>query len=223
VYCHLNYAAVMSSRDPGEERTRLAARYAVKTDDELRRLADQAYTLTEPAMAALEAEIIRRALPLELRDAPVIEKLPANLVTIRIFRDLPDALLAKTILDSADIECFLYDENIIRLDWLWSNLVGGIKLRVRTDDAGPALELLGVGVPEQFAVDGFGDYKQPRCPQCGSLDLSFGENGKRLGYLTVALGVPLPVKRGGWKCHSCGCSWHDSEDPPEERSVEPGM
>jgi hypothetical protein len=213
----------MSSRDPGEERTRLAAWYAVKTDDELRRLADQAYTLTEPAVAALKAELVRRALPLELRDAPIIEKSPANLVTIKIFRDLPEALLAKTILDSADIECFLYDENIIRLDWLWSNLVGGIKLRVRSEDVASALELLGVGVPEQFAVDGFGDYKQPRCPQCGSLDLSYGEAGRRLGYVTVALGVPLPVKRGGWKCHSCGYSWNESEGSPDERSGEPGL
>lgn len=212
----------MSSRDLGAEQARLAAWYATKTDDELLRLADQAYTLTEQALEALKSELARRELPLELRRAAAVEETPDNLLAIRIFRDLPDALLAKTILDSAEIECFLFDENIVRLDWLWSNLVGGVKLCVRAEDATAALELLRENVPADFAVDGVEDYKQPRCPHCGSADLSFGESGKRLAYVTVALGVPLPVKRGGWKCHSCGHSWHDSEELTAEGSAEPG-
>jgi hypothetical protein len=55
---------------------------------------------------------------------------------------LPEALLAKSVLDSAGIECFLGDDNLIRMDWLWSNLLGGIKLRVRQEDALVAARLL---------------------------------------------------------------------------------
>lgn len=58
------------------------------------------------------------------------------------FRDLPDALLAKSVLDSAGIPCFLADENTVRIDWLWSNLLGGVKLWVREDDAPQAAEML---------------------------------------------------------------------------------
>ena len=65
-----------------------------------------------------------------------------DLLTIRQFRDLPEALLAKSVLDSAGIECFLGDDNLIRMDWLWSNLLGGIKLRVRQEDAIVASRLL---------------------------------------------------------------------------------
>jgi hypothetical protein len=65
-----------------------------------------------------------------------------DLLTIRQFRDLPQALLAKSVLDSAGIECFLGDDNLIRMDWLWSNLLGGIKLRVRQEDALVASRLL---------------------------------------------------------------------------------
>ena len=60
----------------------------------------------------------------------------------RRFRDLPAALLFDSILDSAAIECFLADENTIRMDWFWSNLLGGIKLCVRMADADTASSLL---------------------------------------------------------------------------------
>ncbi len=65
-----------------------------------------------------------------------------DLLTIRQYRDLPQALLAKSVLESAGIECFLGDDNLIRMDWLWSNLLGGIKLRVRQEDALVASRLL---------------------------------------------------------------------------------
>ena len=55
---------------------------------------------------------------------------------------MPQALLAKSVLESAAIECFLGDDNLIRMDWLWSNLLGGIKLRVRREDALVASRLL---------------------------------------------------------------------------------
>jgi hypothetical protein len=51
-----------------------------------------------------------------------------NLVTLRQFRDIPAALLAKSILDSEGMECFLVVENTIRMDWLLSNMLGGMKL-----------------------------------------------------------------------------------------------
>jgi antitoxin component of RelBE/YafQ-DinJ toxin-antitoxin module len=203
-----------------DERKRLAEVYAAATEDELRKLADQAFTLTDAARTVLEREIKRRELPIELRLTPEAKELPEGLVTIRIFTVVADALLAKTVLDSAEIECFLFDENVIRMDWFYSNAVGGVKLLVRARDAAAATELLSQKSPEEFAVDGSADYKQPRCPKCGSLDISFGESGKRLSYVTVALGVPLPVKRGGWKCHSCGHSWEDSQEQQESAAPE---
>jgi len=45
-------------------------------------------------------------------------------------------------LDSAEIDSFLADENIVRLDWLYSNLVGGAKLMVRPEDLDEAAKLL---------------------------------------------------------------------------------
>ena len=39
---------------------------------------------------------------------------------------------------SAGIECYLQDESVVRLDWFWSNAMGGIKLIVREKDAAEA-------------------------------------------------------------------------------------
>jgi len=91
-------------------------------------------------------------------------------IVLRRFRDQPDAFLSRSLLDSAEIECYLADENTIRMDWFWSNLLGRIKLCVRKADADTASSLLGQNVPEKFDVEGLGEYQQPRCPKCLSLE-----------------------------------------------------
>ena len=134
-----------------EERNRLAQFYAALTDGELQQLARESTSLTEEARTALASEISRRGVAVDASDLTTdAEDLAAprgrpemrDLLTIRQFRDLPEALLAKSALESAGIECFLGDDNLIRMDWLWSNLLGGIKLRVRQEDAIVASRLL---------------------------------------------------------------------------------
>ena len=136
---------------PKRERNRLAQLYAALSDGELQRLAGETETLTDEARAALALEMSRRNIPAETageaEDSPPGGQAKLrDLLTIRQFRDLPEALLAKSVLDSAGIECFLGDDNLIRMDWLWSNLLGGIKLRVRQEDALEASRLLDGGV-----------------------------------------------------------------------------
>jgi len=63
-------------------------------------------------------------------------------VTVRRFRDLHEALLAKGSLDSAGIESFLADDNMVHMDWLMSNLLGGVKLRVESANLEAANEIL---------------------------------------------------------------------------------
>jgi hypothetical protein len=199
------------------ERRRLAVLYAGVSDHELEQFASEAGSLKQVAREVLQVELSRRGLKVELPHpvASAERATPGTLVTLSTFRDMPEALLAKSILDSADIECFLGDENIVRQDWFWSNLVGGIKLWVRQEDASTAGELLAQGVPEEFDVDGVGKYQQPRCPVCESFDVSFEELNKRVAFATAGLvGVPVRLKRCGWRCHSCGHQWEESDAAP---------
>src|SRR5258708_20476749 len=95
------------------------------TEGELQGRAGRGGSRTEFDWEALDDELARRDLELLEEEASENrEELELReLVTIRQFRDLPEALLAKGSLESAGIECFLADENLGRLDWFISNLI----------------------------------------------------------------------------------------------------
>jgi Putative prokaryotic signal transducing protein len=195
--------------DESKERLRLASTYAAMTDGELLKLASKPDSLTDAAWEALEDELDRRhlepAAPAELPPEMDYRKL----LVIRQFRDLPEALLAKGSLESAGIQCFLRDENLVRLDWFISNFVGGVKLCVNPEDAENATRLLDEPILEGMYVHGVGLYEQPRCPKCQSLDVNFQELDRPVAYLSAFLRVPMPIQRKGWRCHSCNAEWED--------------
>jgi hypothetical protein len=197
--------------DEQRERRRLAANYASMSDGELQRLVRNAESLTEVAWDALEDEMDRRHLELAEDPAPEPRQQMEmqKLVTIRQFRDLPEALLAKGSLESAGIECYLADENLVRLDWFISNFIGGIKLNVCAADAENAQKLLDEPILEGLYVQGVGLYEQPRCPKCHSLDVNFQELDRPIAYMSAFLRVPMPVQRPAWRCHACDAEWED--------------
>jgi len=47
-----------------------------------------------------------------------------ELVTIAVFHNQTEFLLARTRLESADIECFAYDENMLRIGGWHSHILG---------------------------------------------------------------------------------------------------
>jgi len=48
----------------------------------------------------------------------------------------------KNVLEDEGIACYLQGDNVIRMDWLWSNAMGGIKLLVRKVDVEEAERIL---------------------------------------------------------------------------------
>jgi hypothetical protein len=91
-----------------------------------------------------------------------------DLITLWRYRDLPEALIAHSKLKAEGFDCFLADENIVRFDWFLSNMVGGVRLRVREDDAESALAVLGQEIPEKFSSEEVGEeYEQPACLNAG--------------------------------------------------------
>lgn len=223
----------MAKIDPEQERQRLTAFYAGQLDVELEKVAGEAYELSDLAREVLGTELERRGLSVELaKHAPVrIKKAPApddpqqhaakeelplaegavdepGVVTIRTFRDLPEALLAKGSLQSAGIECMLGDDNMVRMDWFYSNAIGGIKLLIKAEEAESAEQILSHPIPEHFDVTDVGVFEQPKCPHCGSLDINFREL-QSSAYLSMALSVPIPFHRRAWRCHACDVEWED--------------
>lgn len=68
-------------------------------------------------------------------------------VVLRRYRDITEAMVDETALESAGLQCFLYDDNLVRLDWFISNAIGGVKLVVSENDAEAASEILGSAQP----------------------------------------------------------------------------
>ncbi|MGB8802456.1 MAG: hypothetical protein WCC97_17395 [Candidatus Acidiferrales bacterium] len=211
----------MTSPDTEGERQRLTDWYTAKSDEELAQLASDAGSLTELARSALSAVISRRGL-----DIPLVEKVSADdaeqfeVIAIRRYRDIPAALLAKSILDSAGIENFLTDVNTVRMDWLWSNALGGVRLFVKDSDASAAEELLNQSFQDSFEVEGQERFMQPRCPVCQSFDVSYKGLHKRIAYASIILHVPIPLSRLGWRCASCGHMWEDPDDVAAQQQDE---
>jgi hypothetical protein len=212
----------MTSPDSERERQRLALWYAGKSEEELTRLAADASSLTELARETLRAVISRRGLDIPL----LVEMIPGDaaktfeIVAIRRYRDIPAALLAKSVLDSAGIENFLTDVNTVRMDWMWSNALGGVRLFVRDSDASAAEELLNQTFQDAFEVEGQEPFTQPRCPVCQSFDVSYKGLHRRIAYASVALGVPIPLARLGWRCGACGHMWEDPDGAPTHEKDE---
>ena len=142
----------------------------------------------------------------------------SDVVAVRKFRDLPEALLAKGSLESAGIECALADDNLVRMDWFYSNAIGGIRLLVSSEDAAEAEQILSQPIPEHLDVSGVGDVEQPKCPKCGSLDVNFRESAP-VAYVTMMLAnFPIPLHRRAWRCQTCDVEWED-DGLPETDSI----
>lgn len=65
-----------------------------------------------------------------------------GLVTVAAYDDLSFAYMAKARLESEGIPCFLANEHLVGVQWLYSNAVGGIKVQVPEAVAEEALALL---------------------------------------------------------------------------------
>jgi hypothetical protein len=192
-------------------RNELDANYAAMNESELMKIARDYDSLTETAQTALRAEFARRHL-----EPPLIEDedaaLERKLVTIRQYRDLSEAIVARSMLESNGIEVYLKDENLVRLDWQVSNFIGGIRLQVDSDDAVSAADLLDQPVPPTIELGEGDEFIQPRCPACGSAEITF-DGASRTAALPslLLLAVPLPTGGETWSCSNCGARWEDTE------------
>jgi hypothetical protein len=145
--------------DPEQERRRLAEQYAAKTDEELESVAAQAHELTDIARESLRGELAKRGLYVGQMDEAEPETDNAefrDLQVVRSFWNLAEAELAKGLLASEGIEAFLFDDNMVRMDWFNANALGGVKLRVDAANLEEANRILNehAAMPDDPSSDG---------------------------------------------------------------------
>ena len=163
------------------------------------------------AQDALRAEFARRNLEPPLVDDEAVAY--RSLVTLKQYRDLSEAIVARSMLEASGIVVYLQDENLVRLDWQVSNFIGGIRLQVDASDVEAAKELLDQPVGDVIDMEGEAEFAQPRCPHCGSTDITFegSSRGAALASLYV-LAVPLPTGRETWLCSACETRREDTDN-----------
>ena len=191
----------------------LPAQYAQMSETELMELARSYDGLLEIAQVALRAEFARRGL-----EPPLVEERAEwelrRLVTVRRYRDLAEAYVGRSLLESAGIPAWIADENLVRMDWFYSNLLGGMRLQVDESEEAAAREILEEGAPGTITYGEAETYVQPTCTKCGSAEITLGsgtERGRSLVALYV-LGIPVPPREAAWHCEACGAQWMDSAE-----------
>jgi hypothetical protein len=211
--------------DESGEANRLAKLYADMSDGQLEKVAAQSAELTGEARQALRDEIAKRKLSIEVADPPPQVFLEPELqewVRVKRYRDLRQADIGKSVLDSSGIESLLVDHNVIRMDWFWSNLIGGVRLIVRPEDTDEANALLRQPILEQFDYAAGETFEQPRCPKCNSLDIAFESIHEGIGYASAWLiGLPLLIRSEKWICNACDARWVEEDDEPSEPAETP--
>lgn len=141
----------MATIDPEQERQRLTEVYALQSDEELEQVAGQASELTDIARETLRAELTKRGLyvgQLEQLEEPAEAEF-RDLVEIRRYWNLLEGELAKGALEAAGIEAFLFDGNMLRMDWFNANAIGGVKLRVDAKNVEEANRILNENAPAE--------------------------------------------------------------------------
>lgn len=91
-----------------------------------------------------------------------------KLVTIKTFDNPIEAHLIRSKLESKNITCYLFDENIVGLNPLYNISVGGIKLKIKNSDAEKANKI----IQETDSINLTDDQDEIiKCPKCQSQNL----------------------------------------------------
>lgn len=134
-----------------------------------------------------------------------------ELVTIATTFDILEAEFLKGQLEAEGFEVYTADDNLIGANFLLANAVGGIKLKVPTEDAEDAMILVEqlrnaeIIEDENFKIDtGWGE-----CPMCESRDIELEkEPNENRKFWLFMFSVPTPKKRK-LRCNNCGNIWID--------------
>jgi hypothetical protein len=127
-----------------------------------------------------------------------------KLVVIAEYRDLSQASLAKSTLESQGIPCYLADQYMVGINWLFSTELDQIKLKVSKCDAMRANDILCNF--EHLSTEGL-DYNlvtEAACPHCGSTENITQNATRKLAAVGLLFLLPLFFFLKRKSCIECG-------------------
>jgi DNA-directed RNA polymerase subunit M/transcription elongation factor TFIIS len=220
----------METLDQQEQWHQLTDTYRHMTEEELCRVADDAFDLVPLAKEALQAVISERGLKIQLAAVPPpvessdyeeddieddieedddIEDTdepenPAHrLVCVRTVRSESEAKQLKALLDANFIASCLGPENIVDLEDFKAGFDGGVELKVHSLNSHRAIDALALLAPEEEEeeLNEDADYAVV-CPKCHSQEVTFSN------AVPEAVDTSVETKYN-WTCDACGHEWTD--------------
>lgn len=131
----------------------------------------------------------------------------SDIVTVATYTDAVQAYLARGRLDVEGIPATVAHEHHIWANWMLSNALGGVKIQVPTSFRECALEILGRHDRGEYALP-TPETDRQHCPNCESILIEEDKAAWKIAFLGLFLfHVPLPFKRGRYKCKMCTHRW----------------
>jgi hypothetical protein len=124
-----------------------AHQIATLSDEDLAAIVTAAdNTYPDEIVLATWEELAARGVVIDFNEQPPLiqETTSDDLLTVATFRNYVQAQFAQTRLLAGGIPAFLFDDNTIRMNWLWATALGFVKLCVPSIERVEALEILGI-------------------------------------------------------------------------------
>lgn len=122
--------------------------------------------------------------------------------TIATFSKPEEAHLLRLRLEAGGVAAFLQDENLVQMNWLYSNVIGGVRVQIAEEDVDRAREILAEPPVDPTPLE------MPPCPKCHSTATAPDELPRRLSFLTLLLaGFPFLYSTTRWRCSACNHAW----------------
>lgn len=137
-----------------------------------------------------------------------------KIVTLEIYYDPMLAEIIRGRLEANGIDCFIADNNMIGVNPLYTQALGGIKLRVFERDVDRCNELLALDESLQITDEPITE-TTTSCPYCHSTNVRYGAATiRKTNWMGIAIMVmafialitfTYPIyARKAWHCFNCG-------------------
>lgn len=136
---------------------------------------------------------------------PMQEQKIERQVTVGVYTMPYEADLVWSLLEAFEIPVFPADYNTIYIDWLYSNALGGVKLRVSEQDAADAREVIAGALADGEKLHP--TYSEGACPHCGNRDTAPVVRGRKWAIITWLIFMPIVWPWTRLRCLSCGHTW----------------
>lgn len=116
-------------------------------------------------------------------------------------------------LEAGGVPAYLDNENLVQMDWMFSDATGGVRVLIAEEDFERAQEIL-AEIPLES-----GSSERPLCPRCSSSETAPDERPRRWAFLSLLLlGFPLMISKTKWRCHHCRHGWNEKNRAKDSSS-----